>query len=384
MRVLHVIPSLSWVHGGPSQAIRTMERALRGQGVEVLVATTDDDGRGKRIERVPAVPLSEESGRRVYFRKRIEFYCVAPAITVWLWRNVRNFDCVHIHALFSFTSSVAALIARARGVPYIVRPLGVLNQYAINDHKFGLRQLSLLFLERPILRRAALVHCTSAQEADDVRAVELKSNCTVQALAIDLPVLSADASQEVARPVVLYLSRLDPKKNLESLLNAWPSVVERVPTALLKIAGSGDPTYVEKLRTQVETLGIQASVEWVGHVSGDAKSACFRGAHVFVLPSFAENFGIAVAEALSYGLPSVVARGVALSDEISSHGAGLRIEPTAEAISSALIQALSDQHWREGASRAARQLAESSFSVAALGEGLVKMYRSIIPSAEKA
>lgn len=383
MKVLHVIPSLSWVHGGPSQAIRTMERALRAQGVEVLVATTDDDGRGKRVEREHGVRVSEEGAQRIYFRKRIEFYCVAPAMIGWLWRNVRDFDCVHIHALFSFTSTAAALVARAKGVPYIVRPLGVLNQYAIDDHKFGLRKLSLLFLERPILRKAASIHCTSAQEAEDVRAVEPASNRTVQALAIDLPSLEARASFESSRPVVLYLSRLDPKKNLESLLNAWPAVVARIPTALLKIAGSGDVGYVEKLRAQAGALGITASVDWAGHVSGDAKSACFRSAQVFVLPSFAENFGIAVAEALSYGLPSVVARGVALSDEIASHGAGLRIEPTAEAISEALIHALSDADWRDGASLAARKLAESNFSVDALGAGLVKMYRNVVPTLQK-
>jgi glycosyltransferase involved in cell wall biosynthesis len=383
MKVLHVIPSLSWVHGGPSQAIRTMERALQEQGVDVLVATTDDDGRGKHVSRDLGVPLREEAAHRIYFRKRLEFYCVAPALLAWLWRNVRDFDCVHIHALFSFTSTVAALIARARGVPYIVRPLGVLSQYAINDHKFGLRKLSVFFLERPILRSAALVHCTSAHEAEDVRAVEPASTCAMQALAIDLPELNSPQSWEPSLPVVLYLSRLDPKKNLESLLNAWPAVVSRIPTAVLKVAGSGDAAYVEKLRAQACTLGIKASVEWAGHVSGDAKAACFRGAQVFVLPSFAENFGIAVAEALSYGLPSVVARGVALSDEISSQGAGLRIEPTAEEISEALILALSDADWRGGASRAARNLAESNFSVDALGTGLVKMYRNVLPTIQK-
>jgi glycosyltransferase involved in cell wall biosynthesis len=377
MKVLHVIPSLSWVHGGPSQAIRTMERALKAQGADVLVATTDDDGRGKRVKRELGVPLSEESAHRIYFGKHIEFYCVAPGLVGWLWRNVRNFDCVHVHALFSFSSTAAALIARLRGVPYIVRPLGVLNQYAISDHKFGLRQLSLLLLERPILRRAALVHCTSAQEANDVRAVEARSNCAVRALAIDLPEIDLSTPRDSGRLTVLYLSRLDPKKNLERLLRAWPFVVARVPGALLKIAGTGDPTYIEALKAQARALGIDSTAEWVGHVSGDAKSARFREADLFVLPSFAENFGIAVAEALSYGLPCVVAKGVALSDEIATHNAGIRTEPTLESISDALILALSDRPWRTRAAVAARRLAETNFSVDALGKGLVDMYKKI-------
>jgi glycosyltransferase involved in cell wall biosynthesis len=196
-------------------------------------------------------------------------------------------------------------------------------------------------------------------------------------LAIDLPEIDLSTPRDSDRLTVLYLSRLDPKKNLESLLQAWPAVVACVPGALLKIAGTGDPAYVDLLKAQARALGIESTVAWVGHVSGDAKSACFREADLFVLPSFAENFGIAVAEALSYGLPCVVAKGVALSDEIATHDAGIRTEPAVESISDALTRALSEQPWRTRAAVAARRLAETNFSVDALGRGLVDLYKKI-------
>ena len=74
MKVLHVIPSLSPSQGGPSFALPLMERALRGEGIEVAVATTDDDGPGARIDVALGQPLSVNGATRYYFRKQTEFY----------------------------------------------------------------------------------------------------------------------------------------------------------------------------------------------------------------------------------------------------------------------------------------------------------------------
>ena len=121
MKILHVIPSLSAVHGGPSRAMRLIELALLAQGVEVETATTDDDGPGRRMsftsmDRPPAIadPIQSSSNKTVrrFFPKRLEFYKVSPGFAWWVFRHVRDYDVVHIHALFSFTSVMAAWAAR--------------------------------------------------------------------------------------------------------------------------------------------------------------------------------------------------------------------------------------------------------------------------------
>src|SRR5262245_50001383 len=99
MKVLHVIPSLSAKEGGPSLALPVMARALRQQGVEVTIATTDDDGRGERR----TVPLSrlikdEDGVQYIYFRKNTEFYKFSLQLTRWLLKHVIDFDIAHIHA----------------------------------------------------------------------------------------------------------------------------------------------------------------------------------------------------------------------------------------------------------------------------------------------
>ena len=131
MKVLHVIPSLSLVHGGPSVALPIMERGLTGAGIQVETATTDDDGPGKRSEKPLGSPVQENGVTRWYFRKQSEFYKVSWPLRRWLQRQVGGYDLVHIHAVFSHASVAAARAARRNHVPYVLRPLGVLNPHWI-------------------------------------------------------------------------------------------------------------------------------------------------------------------------------------------------------------------------------------------------------------
>lgn len=120
MKVLHVIPSISIVNGGPSRAISLMEKALSALGTEDTAGKTDDDGPGSHLSS-DAQPSS--GAARIYVR------------------SVRNFDVVYIHALFSFTSAAAGIIAHLRGVPYVVRPLGTLTKYGMTQRRPGLKRL---------------------------------------------------------------------------------------------------------------------------------------------------------------------------------------------------------------------------------------------------
>jgi glycosyltransferase involved in cell wall biosynthesis len=122
MRVLHVIPSIGPVRGGPSVVIRTMAKCLAKAGIEVHVATTDDNGRG-RLNIAGSAPVVEENVTYWIFPRQTRFYTFSFPLTRWLWKHIGEYDVVHIHALFSYTSVAAALCAKVAGVPYIVRPL---------------------------------------------------------------------------------------------------------------------------------------------------------------------------------------------------------------------------------------------------------------------
>ncbi|MFN3629338.1 MAG: glycosyltransferase [Casimicrobiaceae bacterium] len=375
MRVLHVIPSLSRVHGGPSRAARMMERGLRDAGVAVSVATTDDDGAG-RSARPLGRWIDEEGGTRIYFRRWTRFYQSAPGALPWLWRHVRDFDLVQVHALFSFMSIAGAAVAYARGVPFIIRPLGTLASWGLSARRPLLKRLSLGLIERPLLRAAAAVHCTSEAEANEVRALEPGARTCVIPLAVESAAVELRPA-ESTEPVVLFLSRLDPKKNLEAVLDAWPQVLAAHPGARLRVAGTGAPDYVGRLRAHCDALGVGESVDWLGHLEGAEKEAAFAGAWLFVLPSHAENFGIAVAEALARGLPCVLTPAVAIAADVQTAGAGVICDGTPQRLAATLIRVLADADQREAMARAALGLVRAQWSPEVMAERLLALYQAI-------
>ena len=132
MKVLHVIPSISERSGGPGQAIIPMCRALRDNGVDVLLATTNEGmvgkgqgAKGKRYwKEVPAIFFPVQLGRSLKYSR---------PFSKWLDENVSEFDVVHIHAVFNHACMAAARACRKKGVPYIVRPLGTLDPWSMKQ-----------------------------------------------------------------------------------------------------------------------------------------------------------------------------------------------------------------------------------------------------------
>jgi glycosyltransferase involved in cell wall biosynthesis len=385
MHVVHVIPSVTPKNGGPSEAIVRMCRVLNANGVDTHVLTSDYDGPKQRLAGDSRSAIASRIGETTFKRVWFDLYTTAPGVIPWLLKRVRRYDIVHVHAVFSFTSTAAALIARLRRVPYVVRPLGTLAAYGLQSRRSFAKRISLAFVEGPMLRHAAAVHCTSEAERNDVLMVCPQAKTRVIPLSVVNFAVEADSRTRSSEPrakspIVLYLSRLSPNKNVHLLLEAFHIVTNRLVDARLSISGDGEQNYVDNLKRQVATLGIAEKVTWTGHVSGVDKAATFAAASVFVLPSSSENFGIAVAEALAAGLPCVLTPGVAIAARVEEVGAGIVAEPNATSIAAAIERYLSSRELRESASRAAKALAASDYSDQRMGNALVQMYREIAGS----
>lgn len=382
MRVLHVIPSVSAVHGGPSQALALMEEGLSAAGVSVTTATTDDDGPSRRLKR-NARAAERHGAKRIYFRKSTEFYKTAPTILPWLWRNVRRFDVLHIHALFSFTSIAAGCVAHWRGVPYIVRPLGTLSKYGATARRPWLKRLSLAMIDGPVLRHAEAVHFTSEAEWEEAKPLNLSLRGVVIPLAVkeeqrgDAQLLLQDYPLLRDGAIVLCLSRLDPKKNIEGLLRAFAIVRARRQDVALLIVGDGPRPYVNRLKMLAQTLDVSPYTVWLGHVEGARKAAAFAAAHIFALPSLSENFGSAAAEAMLAGLPCVLGQGVAIAKQAELAGASITVTPEPESIAKGVTELLANEPRRDCMGKRARQFARQEYSVQRMTDRLTALYRRI-------
>jgi glycosyltransferase involved in cell wall biosynthesis len=386
LRALHVIPSLSPKHGGPSYAIRAIARALSKVDVEITIATTDDDGDDARLNVPIGKPVDENSVTVFYFRRNILPYKVAFGLGRWLRSNIARYDLVHVHALFSFSSAAAGHTAYWEGVPYVVRPLGVLNKYGLVERRPVLKKISMPLVENRILRHAAAIHYTSEaerQEASEISTEIANHRSVVIPLPIEYQKGNANDFRDrfpqlVGRRVVLFLSRIDAKKGIELLLDAFTELSRNLNEIILVVAGNGPPIYLQTLQNRAQQLRVADRVVWTGHLEGADKAGAFAAAEVFVLPSYSENFGIAAAEALAYGVPTIVTDQVAISDDIRSNDAGLVVGTETSEIAAAIRSVFNNRQLAARLSHNGRQLATESYSLSSIGHKLHSLYYSIV------
>lgn len=267
-------------------------------------------------------------------------------------------------------------IARQRRLPYLLRSIGQLNRWSLSQSR-GRKQLLLNLVERRNLNRAARLHFTSEAERLEAADLQLRPQPLVLPLGVSLPALAPSPRDD--EPIrFLFLSRLHPKKQLESLLQALALVQGRQPQRdwTLQIAGDGDPGYVASLQRLAGSLGLGSRCQWLGFQSGASKQQLLAQAHWFVLPSASENFGIAAAEALAAGTPLIVSPGVALAPAVLQAGAGVVVDPVPECLAVELEAALTPPP--QTMRNAARKLAAETYSWPAIAAELEAEYVRIL------
>lgn len=365
-----------------------LSKALAEQGADVTILTTDSNGdAGQPPLDVPLDRPVEQDGYQIrYFRcSPFRRYKFSLPLLQWLASHAQTFDVAHIHALFSPVSSAAATIARYQHLPYILRPLGTLDPADLRK-KQRLKQIYAALLERPNLAGAAAIHFTSSQEAKVSERFGVITNDWVIPLGVSLPQTSESVSvcEHLGvpddRPVVLFMSRVDPKKGLDLLIPALEKLVIAGIDFHFVLAGSNpqEPDYEAKIRAQVQASPLAERTLITGFVAGDRKAALLQAADVFVLPSYYENFGIAVAEAMSAGIPVVISDQVHICDEIQQAEAGWVTACEVNALTDALQTALKDPVERRQRGERARTHALKHYSWSAIAQQVLQAYQSIL------
>lgn len=341
MRVLHVIPSAAPVDGGPNVAVRAMARGLASTGIDVTVATTNASG-AESLDVPVDTPVIDDGVVFRYFSRSVPgSWKFSWPMTRWLWANAGAYDVVHVHALFSYATIPGCRAAAHVPVPYVLRPLGTLSDWSLGHRRWKKRPYYAL-LERSHLAMASAIHVTSEAEATDVTRLGYGPRARVIPLGVtvgDRPVRRTRVANGSEPLRLVFLSRLHEKKNVPLLLRAVADAANANRPIELTVAGDGAPGYRAHLTALADQLGLGDTVSFVGHVDGAAKDRILAEADCFVLPSAHENFGLAVAEALAAGLPTIVTPNVALSREIQAAGAGVVTEATITAVASAIAWA---------------------------------------------
>lgn len=363
---LYFAPARSY--GGPVASATALVKALTSRDFRVDVLTTDADG----DERVS--PITIPNARIAYCRRVVgEFF--APALLFRAALSVPSTAATYVWGLFVWPLPIVILLARIFKRPLVISPRGMLHDQALAS-KSGKKRLFLRLLMLCGIRRAAVFHATSDEEARITESVFGQARVFVIPNGVDLPDIVRD---DHAPRYILYLGRIHPHKQIELLIDAFAIAVRGLPQdARLIIAGSGRPEYVETLKDRALRLGVSNRTDFCGHVDGDDKSSLLASATVLAVASKSENFAISVAEALAHSTPVIATRTIPWA-ELVDKKCGWFVDDTPPALATAFVDAfeISEADRRAMGARA-REWMKTSYSWTSVGARFATVMNTLI------
>jgi glycosyltransferase involved in cell wall biosynthesis len=332
VKLLHVLPTVDPRGGGPIEGVRQRGLRLLEMGHQVEVATLDDPN-APYVEAYP-LPVHALGPTR-------GTYLYAASLRPWLRSHAGNYDAVIVNGLWRYHGFATRQVMRELGRPYFVFTHGMLDPWFKRTYplKHLTKWLYWPWAEYRVLRDAAGVLFTSEEERLLARQSFwlYRAREVVVSYGTQPPPQDAASLREeflAARPelrgkrVLLFLGRLHVKKGCDLLIEAFARVAAEEPRLHLLMVGPDQTGWVSQLKARAQVLGVADRITWSGMLQDRAKWGAFYSSEVFLLPSHQENFGIAVAEALSCGLPVLISDKVNIWREVQAARAGLVAEDT--------------------------------------------------------
>jgi glycosyltransferase involved in cell wall biosynthesis len=371
--ILHLTPSYkpAYVYGGPIVSIAQLAEAQVALGHSVQVACTRANG---ATELLLAQDTIAGVAVRYFPRWTGDHTHFSPALLWHIFRQAREYDVVHLHSWWNLVSIPAVLLLWLRGVRPVLSPRGMLSPYTLQHS--GSKQLFQRWLGAWLLSKT-LLHATSAQELSEAQAlVPSWSNFVLpNIVALPRPGQYMPNARTDSPFCLVYLSRIHPKKGLETLFEALPKLDFAWH---LNIVGTGEPAYIAQLQKLAQDRGIAERISWLGWREGDVKFQCLAEADLFVLPSQNENFANAALEALAVGTPVLLSAQVGLSAYVQEQALGWVYAGTSEDLLQQLQIAYTDPAQRAAIRERASRRVQVDFGAEELAARYVEAYQGLI------
>lgn len=355
MKVLIVIPSFTECIGGPMQMITTLSKYYRKAGHEVSIATTNWDCNG--IVNIETDIFHEYKDYKIIYFKYIQSkfrlinqFCFSLSMYNFFKKHLREYDVVHTHSVFLFPTFAAAYWAHQHKVPYFITPHGILQKELLSKNGF-IKRLYSNMIEKRNLKYAAGVHCLTQYEQQSLQDQGFTTkHAFVIPNGIDCSVyddiyndyFTTHFPEHEGKKKIVFLSRINWKKGLDTLIPAIAVLVQTTPNIHLFLAGPDNENYLAEINELIADYNVSEFITYVGVLKGKTKYSFLKSADVFVLPSYSEGFSMAVLESLAAGTPVVITPHCNF-DAVQSYNAGIIAEKNDSDLSSAIIQVIANQ-----------------------------------------
>lgn len=376
MKILHVVPSFypATSFGGPIWSTYGLCNALaRLDDISLQVLTTNTAG-DKHHERLDAAQRRPDffTGYTVHFAHKLAKTSVSAELVGRLPRLIAWADVVHLTAVYSFPTIPTLAACRLAGKPVVWSPRGALLRWE-HTRKRGLKEAWERTCATILRGHPHLLHVTSPEEGKAARTQLPDSPVVEVPNGVNIPnSLAPRLWQPDGRMRILYLGRLDPIKGIENLIDAI--ALAETPRLELTLCGTGDAAYTASLVRRIEEKGLSTQIKVAGFVEGPAKTLAFEQADLCVLPSFSENFGMTVVEALSHSVPVIASKGTPWQ-ELKSRGAGDWVANDPASLARA-IDVMAQKNL-EAMGRNGRSWMYENFDWNAVGRRMADVYRQL-------
>jgi glycosyltransferase involved in cell wall biosynthesis len=332
MRILDIVSTVDPAQGGPIEGVKQHARLTRERGLVSEVASLDDPA-ASYVADFPEVLHALGPSLAI---TGLGTYGYAPRLGAWLAANAAGYDAVIVHGLWQYQTLAVWRALRRTRVPYYVFPHGMLDPWFRRAYpvKHAKKWVYWQAIERSVLRDARAVLFTCEEERLLAQSSFRSYRAREAVVGFGTAATQGNPERELdaflrafpglrGKRLLLFLSRLHPKKGCDNLIASIAEVARRDPELRLVMAGPDQVGWQGELAARARELGVGERIAWTGMLTGDAKWGAYRAAEAFVLPSHQENFGIVVAEALACGVPVLISDKVNIWREIAAAHAGL-------------------------------------------------------------
>lgn len=376
MKVLHSISSIDKTAGGTAVYMQLLGNALASK-VDLKVATTHS-----------LSPLQFSEMTEVFFSKRTFPYFGKYAASYHRMLETLEPDILHGNNLWEYPVHAMAAYATKNRIPYLISPHGTLEPWALHSKKLK-KQMALLLYQRSDLQHAHCLHATAPTEAESIRNLGFKNPIAILPNGINLAeyVLSEKTvakKNNFSKKTFLFLSRIHPIKGIEMLLEAWQKIenAQKADWQII-IAGNGDPKYIQTIQEKIRDKKMTHEIKMIGPLFGDEKTHAVSNAEIFILPTYSENFGIVIAEALACKTPVITTQSAPWSDLIT-HNCGWWTETNPNSIAQAMENAmLLTEAKRMEMGENGRNLIEQKYNIDKIADHFIHLYRWLLKQDDK-
>ena len=291
MKVLTFISSLDINSGGPSRSVPMLVRGLAELGVDITLMTI-------RSENMNTHALEGTSAKIKVFDPSVSQSEIARYL------KEEHFQLIQIQSMWDLPYHKVMREARKQGIPYIVTPRGMLEPWSLSQKKWK-KKLAWWLYQRNDVQKSVCVFTTAKMEADHISNLGITTSRAVIPNGIETDSYPCKTSVDVVKKQVLFLSRVHVKKGIEILFDAWKRIHSEFADWQLLVVGNGEAEYIQSLENRVECLDLKECINIIPPVFGNDKIRLYQESALFCLPSYSENFGMVIAEAMSCGTPVI-------------------------------------------------------------------------------